>query len=70
MIEPPNTLEIPRASTASQSCSVQRTPCKPRGFSTSRFRDNAAIGTFSDEDLAKGVNLADYETPMRFQAQW
>jgi len=32
--------------------------------------DGKGIGTFSAEELAKGINLADYETPMRSQAQW
>lgn len=31
--------------------------------------DGKAIGTFSDTDLAAGINLADYHTPMRDQAQ-
>ena len=31
--------------------------------------DGGAIGTFSDTDLAAGINLADYRTPMRDQAQ-
>jgi beta-1,2-mannosidase len=31
--------------------------------------DDALIGTFSSEELAAGVNLADYETPMFHQAQ-
>jgi hypothetical protein len=31
--------------------------------------DGILIGTFSVEDLEKGINLADYQTPMRQQAQ-
>jgi hypothetical protein len=31
--------------------------------------DGKAVGTFSDTDLAAGINLADYRTPMRDQAQ-
>lgn len=31
--------------------------------------DGKAVGTFSDTDLAAGINLADYHTPMRDQAQ-
>jgi lysophospholipase L1-like esterase len=30
--------------------------------------DGGPIGTFTDADLAKGINLADYNTPMRAQA--
>ena len=31
--------------------------------------DDRPIGTFSDTDLSAGINLADYHTPMRDQAQ-
>ena len=31
--------------------------------------DGKSVGTFSDTDLAAGINLADYHTPMRDQAQ-
>jgi hypothetical protein len=31
--------------------------------------DNSEIGTFSADQLASGINLADYNTPMRNQAQ-
>jgi len=31
--------------------------------------DGTSIGTFSANDLAKGINLADYQTPMRHQSQ-
>jgi len=31
--------------------------------------DGKAVATFSDTDLAAGINLADYHTPMRDQAQ-
>jgi len=31
--------------------------------------DDTVIGTFSAADLAKGINLADFQTPMRAQAQ-
>lgn len=31
--------------------------------------DRSVIGTFSSADLSKGINLAEYETPMRDQAQ-
>lgn len=31
--------------------------------------DGGAIGTFSADELAKGINLADYATPMRAQSQ-
>jgi lysophospholipase L1-like esterase len=30
--------------------------------------DTSVVGTFSAEDLAKGINLADFNTPMRAQA--
>jgi hypothetical protein len=30
--------------------------------------DGQSVGTFADADLAKGVNLARYRTPMRWQA--
>jgi hypothetical protein len=31
--------------------------------------DDHAIGEFSAEELAKGINLAEFDTPMRQQAQ-
>jgi hypothetical protein len=31
--------------------------------------DDALIGTFSSDQLASGINLADFETPMFHQAQ-
>ncbi len=42
------------------------------GLNTGNFTlaiDGKAVGVFSADDLANGINLADYHTPMRDQAQ-
>ena len=41
------------------------------GLAPGRFElkiDGQSVGTFADAELAKGVNLARYRTPMRWQA--
>jgi lysophospholipase L1-like esterase len=51
--------------------SLDRQPLVVTGLPPGRFElriDGQAVGTFGDADLAEGVNLARYSTPMRRQA--
>jgi lysophospholipase L1-like esterase len=50
---------------------LDRQPLVVIGLPAGRFElkiDGQPVGTFADADLAKGVNLARYPTPMRWQA--
>jgi lysophospholipase L1-like esterase len=50
--------------------SLDRQPLVVTGLAAGRFElkiDGQTVGTFSDTDLAKGVNLARFNTPMRAQ---
>jgi hypothetical protein len=50
---------------------LDRQPLIVTGLPAGRFElkiDGQAVGTFADAELAKGVNLARYRTPMRWQA--
>jgi lysophospholipase L1-like esterase len=52
---------------------LNQEPLRVTGLEAGRYKltiDDQAIGTFSADELAKGINLADYGTPMRSQAQW
>jgi lysophospholipase L1-like esterase len=51
--------------------SLDAEPLVIRGLGHGRYElriDGQNVGTFSDDDLASGVNLARYNTPMRWQA--
>ena len=51
--------------------SLDRQPLVVTGLAAGRFElkiDGQSVGTFADAELAKGVNLARYRTPMRWQA--
>jgi len=51
---------------------LNQEPLRVTGLDPGQYKlaiDDGAIGTFSAEELAKGINLADYATPMRAQAQ-
>jgi lysophospholipase L1-like esterase len=51
--------------------SLDQQPLVVAGLGVGRFElriDGQSIGTFTDGELAKGVNLARYNTPMRWQA--
>ena len=51
---------------------LNQEPLRVTGLEAGQYKlaiDEGAIGTFSAEELAKGINLADYATPMRAQAQ-
>lgn len=51
--------------------SLDRQPLVVTGLPAGRFEleiDGQTVGTFADADLAKGVNLARYATPVRWQA--
>ncbi len=51
---------------------LDQEPLRVTGLDAGRYTlriDDSLIGTFSSEELATGVNLADYETPMFHQAQ-
>ena len=51
--------------------SLDREPLVVTGLAAGRFElkiDGQSVGTFADAELAKGVNLARYRTPMRWQA--
>lgn len=51
--------------------SLDRQPLVVTGLAAGRFElkiDGQSIGTFTEAELAKGVNLARYRTPMRWQA--
>jgi lysophospholipase L1-like esterase len=51
--------------------SLDREPLVVTGLSPGRYElkiDDQSVGTFSDAELAKGLNLARYRTPMRWQA--
>jgi len=51
--------------------SLDRQPLAVTGLAAGRFElkiDGQSIGTFAEAELAKGVNLARYRTPMRWQA--
>jgi hypothetical protein len=51
--------------------SLDRQPLVVTGLPAGRFElkiDGQALGTFAETDLAKGVNLARYRTPMRQQS--
>lgn len=47
--------------------SLRITGLKPGNFTLTI--DDQMVGAFSADDLANGINLADYHTPMRDQAQ-
>jgi len=47
-------------------------PLRVTGLDAGQYKltiDGDAVGTFAAEELAKGINLAEYGTPMRHQAQ-
>lgn len=51
---------------------LNQEPLRVVGLQAGQYRlsiDTKTIGTFGADDLAKGVNLADYGTPMRAQAR-
>ena len=51
--------------------SLDRQPLVVTGLAAGRFElkiDGQPVGTFADTELAKGVNLARYGTPIRWQA--
>jgi hypothetical protein len=51
---------------------LNQEPLRVTGLAPGEYKltiDDAVIGTFSAESLAAGINLADYSTPMRQQAQ-
>ena len=51
---------------------LNQEPLRVTGLEAASYKlqvDDSVIGTFSAADLAKGVNLADFQTPMRAQAQ-
>ena len=51
--------------------SLDREPLVVTGLASGRYElkiDGQSVGTFADAELAKGVNLARYRTPMRWQA--
>ncbi len=51
--------------------SLDREPLVVTGLASGRFElkiDGQSVGTFADAELAKGVNLARYRTPMVWQA--
>ena len=51
--------------------SLDREPLVVTGLPAGRFElkiDGQSVGTFANAELAKGVNLARYRTPMRWQA--
>jgi predicted GH43/DUF377 family glycosyl hydrolase/lysophospholipase L1-like esterase len=51
---------------------LNQEPLRVTGLVTGRYTlsiDGDAVGTFSDKELAGGINLADYSTPMFHQAQ-
>jgi predicted GH43/DUF377 family glycosyl hydrolase/lysophospholipase L1-like esterase len=51
---------------------LDQEPLRVTGLSAGRYQlriDDSVMGTFSADELATGINLADYETPMFHQAQ-
>ncbi len=51
---------------------LNQEPLRVTGLAAGQYKlsiDGGAIGTFSADELAKGINLADCATPMRAQAQ-
>lgn len=51
---------------------LDQEPLRVTGLSAGRYElriDDSVIGTFSADELASGINLADYPTPMFHQAQ-
>ncbi len=51
---------------------LDQEPLRVTGLDAGRYElriDDSLIGTFSVDELARGINLADYETPMFHQAQ-
>ncbi len=51
---------------------LDQEPLRVTGLDAGKYTlriDDALIGTFSPDELAAGINLADYETPMFHQAQ-
>jgi len=51
---------------------LNQEPLRVTGLDPGQYKlaiDDGAIGAFSSEELAKGINLAEYGTPMRAQAQ-
>ena len=51
--------------------SLDQEPLVVTGLGSGRFElkiDGQSVGTFGDDELRKGVNLARYQTPMRWQA--
>ena len=51
--------------------SLDQQPLVVTGLAPGRFElkiDGQSVGTFADAELAKGLNLARYRTPMRWQA--
>jgi predicted GH43/DUF377 family glycosyl hydrolase/lysophospholipase L1-like esterase len=52
---------------------LNQEPLRVTGLAAGKYKlaiDGDATGTFTAEELAKGINLADYPTPMRSQSQW
>jgi lysophospholipase L1-like esterase len=52
--------------------SLNREPLRVTGLVADEYKleiDGNSVGTFSANELASGINLADYDTPMRGQAQ-
>jgi predicted GH43/DUF377 family glycosyl hydrolase/lysophospholipase L1-like esterase len=51
---------------------LNQEPLRVTGLDAGQYKlaiDDGTIGDFSADDLARGINLADYGTPMRAQAQ-
>ncbi len=51
---------------------LNQEPLRVTGLAAGSYKlqiDDTAVGTFSAADLDKGINLADFQTPMRAQAQ-
>jgi len=51
---------------------LNQEPLRVAGLDTGQYKltiDGQEIGNFAADDLAKGINLAEYQTPMRHQAQ-
>lgn len=51
---------------------LNQEPLRVTGLATGQYKltvDDKLVGAFSAEELQKGINLADYDTPMRAQSQ-
>ena len=51
---------------------LNQEPLRVTGLAAGAYKltiDEKTVGTFSAEDLDKGINLVEYDTPMRAQSQ-